>query len=90
MQQRAHRAGSDAPRRKLARPYVIAVLILPTSALLGQDAQHSAGGLYAMAKWQLQLTANYIDHVAPRTNLWIVYENDRVLLARRPTASSPS
>ncbi|MGK2962156.1 MAG: hypothetical protein ACSLFK_08415 [Gemmatimonadaceae bacterium] len=181
------RLWADAPRRRLARAYVLAVLILPTSALLRQDPQHSAGGLYAMTKWQLQLAArgywrgwgdprrivsaedrelftklrsmvndgtigpdDYIDHVAPRSNLmatpfpaftgisqnlylpavdtadvhthdgrlydidevspqgrlilveksmlsaypvdpsWILYENDRVLLARRPTASPPS
>jgi hypothetical protein len=181
------RLWTDARRRKLARAYVLAVLILPTSALLGQDPQHSAGGLYAMTKWQLHLAArgywrgwgdprrivsaedrelfatlrsmvnngtigpgDHIDHVAPRSNLmatpfpaftgisqnlylpavdtadvhtrdgrlydiddfspesrwilveksmlpaysvdssWIIYENERVLLARRPTASPPS
>ena len=51
------RLWSDAPRRKLARAYVIAVLVLPTSVLLRQDVQHSAGGLYAMTKWQLHLAA---------------------------------
>ncbi len=181
------RLWADARRQTLARAYVLAVLILPTSALLRQDAQHSAGGMYAMTKWQLQLAGrgywrgwgdarrivsaedreffaklrsmvndgtigpdDSIDHVAAHSNLtatpfpvftgisqnlylpavdtadvhtrdgrlydidevspqnrwilveksmltafpvdrsWIVYENDRVLLARRPTASPPS
>lgn len=181
------RLWADAPRRRLARAYVLAVLILPTSAALRQDQQHSAGGLYAMTKWQLQLAArgywrgwgdprrivsaedrelfaklrsmvddgtigagDRIDHVAQRSNLmatpfpaftgisqnlylpavdtadvhthdgrlydideaspegrlilveksmlpaypvdpaWILYENERVVLARRPTASPPS
>ncbi len=43
--------------RKLARAYVLALLVLPTSILLGQDRDHSMGNFYSMTEAHLRLAA---------------------------------